>query len=100
MQKRESLIHFKRDLCFLKLTGKSNLKVRKSYSSGSQSPALEILLVSGAHKDSHRRPKRSPSSPLTARVQSNDDGYFAATTSLACPVSRMICNPVPARSAL
>jgi hypothetical protein len=36
MQKREPLIHFKRDLCFLKLTGKSNLKVRKSYSSGSQ----------------------------------------------------------------
>ncbi len=36
MQKREPLIHFKRDLCFLKLTGKSNLKVRKSYTSGSQ----------------------------------------------------------------
>ena len=41
MQKREPLIHFKRGLCFLKLTGKSNLKVRKSYSSGSQ-----ILLLS------------------------------------------------------
>ena len=50
MQKREPLIYFKGDLCFLKLTGKSNLKVRKSYSSGSQ-----ILLPSESFTSGIRR---------------------------------------------
>src|SRR5713101_7019880 len=34
MQNASPFIHFKTDLCFLKLTRKSNLKVRESYSLG------------------------------------------------------------------
>src|SRR5712691_8760373 len=51
MQKREPLIHFKRDLCFLKLTGKSNLKVRKSYSSGSHSSSLKSSCYANVDKN-------------------------------------------------
>ena len=75
MQKREPLIHFKRDLCFLKLTGKSNLKVRKSYSSGSQASAWEgelVVALASAVPGTVASPHPYPPFPEFGSVQPTD----------------------------
>ncbi len=47
------------------------------------SSTMNISPHGGTHTASHRKPERSLRCSPAARQQSNDDGYFAATTSLA-----------------